>query len=485
MKINALGLSEYFDQLLKFVTAELSGKDLDKAIISFAQRVDLGSELYYLIQKQNECNKVFYYSGSDAAETVIAIGSVFSICENGADRFRKTEDRVKTIFNKVIDNHTSFKEISIPLFLGAAKFDYGNFDPLWSDYSDSEWFIPKYLIISKGNENFLVLNSIFNKGDSISDFSSKEINEIKKSISDEGVKSDQNNDSVRLVEEGKDKDKEKEKEKDKEKNEHEWLFNVEKAIELIKEGELRKIVLSRIKTIRLIDEIGLSTIYKKLSRSKNECNKYLYKSGDSIFIGCSPEKLFSITNNILKTEAVAGSIKRGLSTEDDDQLSLSLLSSSKEKEEHQYVVDFLLSRIKKYGDAIEYPDKLQIKKTQQLQHLWLPIQCELKKEFSLFAIINDLFPTPAVCGIPKEDAYKIISGLEKYKRGLFSGIIGWFNKNKADIAVGIRSALINKKRCFLFAGCGIVAGSDPTAEYNETELKMETILSILKDEDQS
>jgi menaquinone-specific isochorismate synthase len=477
MKINTKGLSEYFDQLLKFFTTELAGKVIDETIISFAQKVDLKSKLSCLIEKQNEFNKVFYYSSSDTAESFFAIGSVLSICENGADRFLKTEDRVKTIFNKIIDNHSGLPEISIPLFLGAAKFDYGNSDPLWSDYSDSEWFIPKYLIISKGNENFLVINSIFNKGDSISEFESKEIDEIKKNIFDETVKIDQDLNSVGLVED--------EKEKDKKKEDPEWLFNVEKAIELIKVGELRKIVLSRIKTIRLIDEIGLSTIYKKLSRSKNECNKYLYKSGDSIFIGCSPEKLFSITNNILKTEAVAGSIKRGLSTEDDDQLSLSLLSSSKEKEEHQYVVDFLLSRIKKYGDAIEYPDKLQIKKTQQLQHLWLPIQCELKKEFSLFAIINDLFPTPAVCGIPKEDAYKIISGLEKYKRGLFTGIIGWFNKNKTDIAVGIRSALINKKRCYLFAGCGIVAGSDPKAEYNETELKMETILSILKDEDQS
>lgn len=468
MKTDTLNILEYYDQFLKFASKEINRRNIDEAVISYLYKMDLKICLNNLIEKQEECNKVFYYYGSESAESYLAFGSVFKICENGEERFIKTENGMQSVFKRIIDNHSSISGISIPLFLGAAKFDYGKTDPVWNDFGDSEWFIPKYLVINKGNENFLVINSILKKGNTITEISAKEINEINKNLFDKTVSPEQSINTVGWVE-NKDED-------------HEWLIKVNKAIELIKLGEIRKVVLSRKKTIRFDDEVGLSKIYKKLSGSKSICTKYLYKSGGSIFIGCSPEKLFNINKNILKTEAVAGSIKRGLSTEDDDQLSLSLLSSSKEIKEHRYVVDFLLNRMKKYSDKINYPDKLQIKKTEQLQHLWLPLQCELSNKFSLFGILNDLFPTPAVCGIPKEDAHKLISRLESFNRGLFAGIIGWFNKNEADMAVGIRSALIYQNEYHLFAGCGIVAASDPVSEYNETELKMETILSILKDE---
>lgn len=476
-KINKT-LSEYLYTFLHNVSVEIEKKNIDRTFTSFAFQLEVECCSLRLIDRQSKCSKVFYFAGSGKSESFIAFNSVFSISEKGEARFSTTEERVDSVFDRLIDNHACFPGVSIPLFLGAAQFEYDGNNLLWNDYSDSEWFIPKYLIIKKGDENFIIINSIFAKGDSVSDSVNREMEELKRNVFDEDglIFPESNTARILDIKIAADKDEEIALEK------REWLLNTEKAIELIKEGRISKVVLSRKKILNLNSEVGLKTVFEKLYNSKNNCNKFLYKSGGSIFIGCSPERLFSIKKNILITEAVAGSTKRGLSIEEDERLSSILLSSLKEKEEHQYVVDYLLKRLKKHCNGIEYADKLRVKKTEQLQHLWLPIQCKLKDGFSLFALFNDLFPTPAVCGIPKEDAYKTISVLEDYQRGLFTGIIGWFNKSEADIAVGIRSALIKENQCNIFAGCGIVAASNPGAEYNETELKMKTILSILNDE---
>jgi len=96
-------------------------------------------------------------------------------------------------------------------------------------------------------------------------------------------------------------------------------------------------------------------------------------------------------------------------------------------------------------------------------------------------LLKELFPTPAVCGLPKETASHLIKKMESYRRGLYSGIIGWFNFNdEGEFAVAIRSALSTNNKLHAFAGCGIVEDSDPESEYKETELKLKTIMSLFK-----
>jgi menaquinone-specific isochorismate synthase len=118
-------------------------------------------------------------------------------------------------------------------------------------------------------------------------------------------------------------------------------------------------------------------------------------------------------------------------------------------------------------------------KLENIQHLKTKFEGVLFKDKFFFDLINELQPTPAVCGFPKEEAYKFILENETYERGLYSGITGWFNLyDEGEMAVAIRSALIKGNKLHAFAGCGIVEGSDPVAEYEETEIKLKPIFSI-------
>src|SRR5690606_15629740 len=101
-------------------------------------------------------------------------------------------------------------------------------------------------------------------------------------------------------------------------------------------------------------------------------------------------------------------------------------------------------------------------------------------------VMRSLFPTPAVCGIPKDKSLKLIEETETFDRGLFSGIIGWFNTDGyGEFFVSIRSALVNDKKLYAYAGCGIVDGSDPVEEFEETNLKLNPILSLFNNADKN
>ncbi|MBZ0200803.1 MAG: chorismate-binding protein, partial [Ignavibacteriaceae bacterium] len=120
------------------------------------------------------------------------------------------------------------------------------------------------------------------------------------------------------------------------------------------------------------------------------------------------------------------------------------------------------------------------------QHLSTEMKCELNEDVPLLLLIDKLFPTPAICGVPTSKALQLIKKSETHQRGLYSGLIGWFNfDDEGEFLIAIRSALLTGKKIFAYAGCGIVRGSDPLAEYSETELKLKPITSLFRQANES
>jgi menaquinone-specific isochorismate synthase len=144
------------------------------------------------------------------------------------------------------------------------------------------------------------------------------------------------------------------------------------------------------------------------------------------------------------------------------------------------VRDSILRRLAKLGIegvADAAPKLLQLA---NVQHLHTPIQAKIVEQVHLLDVLEKLHPTPAVGGTPRELAVPRIPELEQFDRGLFAGVVGWFNHlNEGEMVVGIRSALIDGERAKLYAGAGIVAGSDPEKETRETELKLRALLDVL------
>jgi len=132
-----------------------------------------------------------------------------------------------------------------------------------------------------------------------------------------------------------------------------------------------------------------------------------------------------------------------------------------------------------YSKKIEIDEKPIVKKLSNIQHLQTAVKGSLKHGANMFDVVSSLFPTPAVCGIPKDFSLQIIEENEDFDRGLFAGLIGWFNtEGFGDFNVAIRSALIKENKLYIYAGCGIVEGSNPVEEFEETQLKLKPILSL-------
>jgi menaquinone-specific isochorismate synthase len=262
-----------------------------------------------------------------------------------------------------------------------------------------------------------------------------------------------------------------------------WTAKINAALDEISNGHISKVVLSRRVEKDLDESPSLQRIINKLKEDYKGCYIFAYKKNGSAFIGASPEKLLSFNNTHIETDALAGSIKRGANDFEDSELEIKLLNDSKNLREYGEVVKFVMNAIQPFSKNINYFEKPFIKKLPNIQHLWTPIKAELNNAEDIEEIVKRLHPTPAICGTPREIALELISEIEDYPRGLFSGIIGWYNfDTQGEFAVAIRSALLKNKKLYAFAGCGIVDGSIPQEEFEETKLKLKPILSIFENE---
>ena len=203
--------------------------------------------------------------------------------------------------------------------------------------------------------------------------------------------------------------------------------------------------------------------------------------GERSFIGASPEMLLQVKNSILMTEAIAGSSSRGRKAIEDARLGSGLLASDKNLREHNLVKESILRRLNVLGIngiADENPRLLALA---NVQHLQTKISAFMDENVHFLDVASELHPTPAVGGQPREKAVPRINQLEGFERGLYSGLIGWFNgQNEGKMIVGIRSAQFDNKTIKIYAGAGIVSGSQVDIEKEEILLKQSAMLSLLE-----
>lgn len=198
------------------------------------------------------------------------------------------------------------------------------------------------------------------------------------------------------------------------------------------------------------------------------------------FIGASPERLIRVHDQELTTDALAGSAPRGKTALEDAYLANRLLGSEKEIREHRIVIDFICQHLSQLGlvpRPTPLPNLLQLS---NIQHLQTPIYAKVPDDVHLLEILAQLHPTPAVAGAPRDVACEQIRRYEAFERSLYAGPLGWVDyQGNGEFAVGIRSALINGCEARLYAGAGMVAGSDPDKELAEINLKLQALLEAL------
>jgi salicylate biosynthesis isochorismate synthase/menaquinone-specific isochorismate synthase len=256
--------------------------------------------------------------------------------------------------------------------------------------------------------------------------------------------------------------------------------SVAQAVDRIRAGELKKVVLAREVVVESPRAHEPAAIYGALRELFASCFCFCCGSPEAAFLGASPELLVRRSGAGASTVALAGSTRRSADPSVDDHLGEQLLRSVKDRREHEIVVERIERTLRGQAVWVEAAPEPGLVRVANIQHLATPIRAQLSEPRSAIELAGLLHPTPAVGGEPRDRALAAIAQLEELDRGWYAGPVGWMDAAEdGEFCVAIRSALLRDRIAHLFAGNGIVADSDPTAELAETEVKLEALLPLL------
>lgn len=255
-------------------------------------------------------------------------------------------------------------------------------------------------------------------------------------------------------------------------SESEWRDAVRTTLHRIESGTLDKAVLARAVEIEAARTIDPVATLESLIDANPACFRYFFRPGaDASFVGASPERLVARTNGGVVSDAVAGTAADG-----------GLLDSGKDRSEHAFVVRHIVAALAPLCESVEAEAEPSLQRHRHLSHLKTRISGRAHPGAHILDFVERVHPTPAVAGSPRDPAIALIAELEPSHRGWYAGAVGWMGADgSGDFTVGIRSALIHGSRALLFAGAGIVAGSDPAAEWAETEIKLSVMREAIDD----
>ena len=240
----------------------------------------------------------------------------------------------------------------------------------------------------------------------------------------------------------------------------------EQAMTLVNQGDLQKLVLAVRQDLSLDRAVDPLALLAPLRRHQSGSCRFLWqRAAGSALIGASPERLLTVRQNQLRSDALAGTTPWG-------PMAPELLQSIKDRHEHDLVVDTITSVLRQAGLNPRRPRHPRLARHGQLAHLHTPITANLQGEQPL-AIAAALHPTPAVAGLPRKEAMGWLRSLEPFERGHYAAPIGWIDSaGDADLRVAIRSGTLRGSQLELTAGAGLVRGSTVERELQEVALKL-------------
>ena len=252
-----------------------------------------------------------------------------------------------------------------------------------------------------------------------------------------------------------------------------WDDSVREVLRAIAAGRLRKQVLARRICAGAASPIDVTRVLRALRDRFPSATIFALRRGGSTFLGASPEELVGLRGDRIAAAALAGT-SRGAGD------GGWLLQDGKERREHAFVVEALRERLSPICRRLHVPETPELMTLPDLSHLLTPVCGTLAESRGLLDLIGVLHPTPAVGATPREADRA--AELEPFDRGWYAGPVGWSRGDRGgegDAVVALRSALVRGRRAALYAGCGIVQGSDPELEWREARLKMVAVRDAL------
>lgn len=262
----------------------------------------------------------------------------------------------------------------------------------------------------------------------------------------------------------------------------EWRAAVEEALAWIEKGRLSKVVLAR--TLDLLAEVlpDPASVALDLRDQNPGTHVFLFEpTPGAALVGAAPETVATVLDGSFRATAVAGSISRGSTPAEQEALAYKLLESEKDRVEHAIAVLDMVERLGPRVRELTWDSEPHVLTLSRIQHLETQIQARPASGESVLSILEALHPTPAVCGLPRDVALDFLRMEEPFHRGWYCGPVGWFNSTGEGVfAPALRCAVLTRGRWRLYAGAGIVSGSDPELEWEETRIKFEPMLRALE-----
>jgi len=434
----------------------------DGAVVSFVlpiNKINLIPKLNFINDNYNE---FLFFEKFDECYSFLALNCLIELSSNKKNILSLEHD-ISKLKSMLVSNWSDYNLNNVPIVSGGIKFDPEKSSKEWNNFRTVHLFVPQIIILQREDETFLIYNfqtNSKNNNENILNNFTQSVSAlfnldtegtVKKNITYESSGEIYNNKSL-------------------------WNKKVTEAKKKLN-SDLKKVVLSRKIELLVKDNIDWTQMFRELETTFSNCYLFMIKSNEAAFFGASPEKFLSVRDNNIEIDALAGSAS-GNSADIESELL-----NKKNIKEHKYVIDFICEAISGYAHDIRVDISPQIKKLRNVQHLYTKINAKLNEDRNVLSLIDSMFPTPAVCGLPKQKAHRTINEIEKFDRGLFSGLIGWIDINfNCEFAVAIRSALYKKGELHLYAGAGIVEESVPEEEYIETEMKFNTILNLFHEQ---
>ena len=425
---------------------------------------DLTDRLSSLKAEQLRQSATVIWEKPDQKTQMFGFGKAIELKGNDESTLQEGIQEVRKTLATTQGNSEALSELKC---FGGARFDPQStrYDELWKPYGNWSFLIPELLITQRENvvKALLVLN--IKNQNTLSELE-KNIEHLLTNIAEPDNLPDCSSpvQNTRPVTE-------------------EWNKAIQVALNEIEKGTYKKVVLAT--KIKLQTEQCFNTTQVLTSLVQDYPNCYIFKldlgeKDDYTWLGASPELLVNFFQGTVNASSLASSARRSENATEDLKLGEELLSNQKELLEHELVVQTTRETLENLCTSVTVPQHPELLKMPNIQHLHTPITGTANKNRDLLDFLQNLHPTPAVGGWPKEKALDAIRRLENFDRGWYAGPIGWVNHSgEGEFAVALRSALVGENEAILYAGAGIVKGSEPANELNETKLKLQPLLEAL------
>ncbi|WP_163971531.1 isochorismate synthase [Oceanobacillus halotolerans] len=439
------------------------GAQDDIQLVAITKKIDAIEPVQFFANaKQLGNNRMFWTSPKDHF-TLASVGNAYDIIAEEAV-FDMTEDK----WTNLLQHVKAYNPYQAPgtgvVIIGGMSFDpEKQSTDLWNHFHPSHFTVPAYLLTKQEDTYYFTITRHVKKTDDPNQLA-KEIRDVESNLLENTseINADFSIKEKLEVEPAK------------------WKKTVQQATEMMKQKKAEKIVLARELQLTLTKQANIAAVLQRLMATQETSYVFAFEKEDRCFVGATPERLVKLEENQLFSACLAGTAPRGKTKEEDEAISEQLWYDSKNRQEHDYVVQMIKQAVMSSCEAIEIPEEPIVYSLRNMHHLFTPVAATLKEEHSIFQVMKKLHPTPALGGAPRNVALDFIREQELLDRGWYGAPIGWLDHNEnGEFAVAIRSSLIQGDHASLFAGCGIVADSDPETEYEETNIKFSPMLAVL------